>query len=493
MPISRRLYGSISLGFVAAGFLLLAGVVVASLWIANQVRQQTAIIAKNQDISVAANRLGALVERAETGRRGYLITGNVRFADVAQKASTGTEQPMAVLRDNSSRAGDLTFPTVEALVGRRLQNIAQSLAMVREGRREEASGAFLTDQGVEDLTTLRNTLDDLVAAQAGALAASNAAVGAKAKAVVTVTILSAVVLLGLAVASIVLIQRFARDNRSVQAELARLNVDLESVVSERTSDLLAANEEIQRFAYIVSHDLRAPLVNIMGFTSELEAGLAPVQQALDRAREIAAEAITPEADETVRADWPEAIGFIRSATDKMDRLINAILRLSREGRRVLTPQSLNLTEIIAGIADSLRHQTADIGAEIRIGTLPPIVGDRVATEQVFGNLLDNAVKYLAKGRAGVIEVFGRSIEGNAVEISVKDNGRGIGSRDMERIFELFRRSGAQDRPGEGIGLAHVRPLVRRMGGAITCTSELGVGTEFRVVLPKVLRREERGR
>jgi signal transduction histidine kinase len=93
----------------------------------------------------------------------------------------------------------------------------------------------------------------------------------------------------------------------------------------------------------------------------------------------------------------------------------------------------------------------------------------------------------------VIEVFGRTVGANAVEISVKDNGRGIDPRDMERVFELFRRSGPQDRPGEGIGLAHVRPLVRRMGGAITCTSELGVGTEFKVVLPQVLKHDGRGR
>jgi signal transduction histidine kinase len=111
-------------------------------------------------------------------------------------------------------------------------------------------------------------------------------------------------------------------------------------------------------------------------------------------------------------------------------------------------------------------------------------------DQVFGNLVDNAVKYLATGRPGLVEISGRAVGRNA-EFSVRDNGRGIAEHDMDRIFDLFRRSGVQDRPGEGIGLAHVRSLVRRMGGTISCSSTLGSGTEFRVVLPRVMKRDER--
>jgi signal transduction histidine kinase len=106
-------------------------------------------------------------------------------------------------------------------------------------------------------------------------------------------------------------------------------------------------------------------------------------------------------------------------------------------------------------------------------------------DQVFSNLIDNALKYLVDGRPGKIAVLGRR-EAGMVVITVQDNGRGIASRDLERVFELFRRAGNQDRPGEGIGLAHVKALVRRLGGTIECTSNLGEGSVFSVRLPGVL-------
>ncbi len=104
---------------------------------------------------------------------------------------------------------------------------------------------------------------------------------------------------------------------------------------------------------------------------------------------------------------------------------------------------------------------------------------------MFGNLIDNAVKYLKPGRPGRIIV--RSVRaGSRVTIEVQDNGRGIAPQDHERIFELFRRSGVQDQAGDGIGLAHVRALVRRLGGDITVESTLGEGSTFRVRLPRTL-------
>jgi signal transduction histidine kinase len=118
--------------------------------------------------------------------------------------------------------------------------------------------------------------------------------------------------------------------------------------------------------------------------------------------------------------------------------------------------------------------------------LPTVLSDRLALEQVFGNLVDNAVKYRAPGRPPRIAIRARPDRTGSVLIEIEDNGRGIGEQDHERVFDLFRRAGSQDQPGEGIGLAHVRALVRRLGGQITMTSELGVGTTFRVRLPRTL-------
>ena len=169
----------------------------------------------------------------------------------------------------------------------------------------------------------------------------------------------------------------------------------------------------------------------------------------------------------------------------MDRLITAILRLSREGRRVLAPERIDMAVLLGAIADSVRQLADAAGAQISVGDTPPFTSDRLAVEQVFSTLIETALKYLQPGRAGRVTLTGR-IEGDWVRYDVIDNGRGIASRDLERIFELFRRAGPQDTAGEGIGLAHVKALLRRLGGTIVCESIPGEGSTFVVKLPTVL-------
>jgi len=197
------------------------------------------------------------------------------------------------------------------------------------------------------------------------------------------------------------------------------------------------------------------------------------EQAIREARTAAAE------------DLPEAIGFIRASTKKMDGLINAILKISREGRRPMKPETVELGELLEAVAANVHHQVAD-GEVVVAAKIPPVVSDRFSLEQIFGNLLDNAVKYRAD-RPIHIEIAAKPLYGNRVQVDVADNGRGIAEQDHQRVFDLFRRAGTQDMPGEGIGLAHVRTLVRNMGGDIRLESEFGKGTTFSVILPTDIR------
>ncbi len=259
----------------------------------------------------------------------------------------------------------------------------------------------------------------------------------------------------------------------------RLQRRLNDALAERAAELKESNEELQRYAYIVSHDLRAPLVNVMGFTNELKALKPDLLTAGSRPAE------DPER-RRVEQDFDESISFIDVAVAKMEGLIAAILKLSREGRRTFRPEPVPMREMLQGLADALRHQSGEANAEIRIApSLPDIEADRLALEQIFGNLLDNAVKYLDPRRPGLIEVEGELLPGGRARYRVRDNGRGIAPGDHGRIFELFRRSGPQDRPGEGIGLAHVKALVRALGGRIEVDSALAEGTTFIVTLPLV--------
>jgi signal transduction histidine kinase len=182
------------------------------------------------------------------------------------------------------------------------------------------------------------------------------------------------------------------------------------------------------------------------------------------------------------ADFSEALGFIKSSIGRMDRLISAILNLTREGRREFHPEKIDTRDFVEAIVSSLAHQAAEAQAEIHIEPLPAIISDRLALEQIFSNLIDNAIKYLKSGVPGVVRIRGRTKLGYAI-FEISDNGRGIDPKDHQRIFDLFRRAGTQDKPGQGIGLAHVRALVRRLGGTMSVSSELNAGSTFTITLP----------
>lgn len=277
---------------------------------------------------------------------------------------------------------------------------------------------------------------------------------------------------------------YTRELGASRHALRRANTGLEAAVQERTAQLSRANSEIQRFAYIVSHDLRSPLVNVMGFTAELETATKTLDDLLEKANRERPETVSDEARTIIQDDLPEAIHFIRSSTEKMDRLINAILRLSRLGRRELMPEWLDLNTLVQEVIDTLRIRIDEAGGEVEIeGVLPKIYSDRVAVEQILANLIENAIKYSHKDRAPYISIHARS-HGPRIDIVVADNGRGIDARDHERVFDLFRRSGTQDKTGEGIGLAHVRALAYRLDGTVTLESALGIGATFTINLPR---------
>ncbi len=249
-------------------------------------------------------------------------------------------------------------------------------------------------------------------------------------------------------------------------------------------ELQQANEEVKSFASILSHDLRSPLVNVKGFVGELRHAVTTLQPLLDGTQ---AEPLTPEQQqlvkETFSADIPEALDFIDASVRKMDRLIQAILTLSRLGRRELKPEPLPLGPLVEEQIESLRFQLERRQATITVGELPVVLADRTAMEQIFGNLIGNAVNYLVPERPGRITI--RADEGvNEVQIHISDNGRGIDSADFPKVFAIFRRAGPQDVPGEGMGLAFVQTLVRRHGGRIWFQSALGVGSTFSIALPR---------
>jgi signal transduction histidine kinase len=467
---------------VVVGF----GIVVAAAVAAGLAFQQnldfSERVANTRSVQQALFEYSLLNERLEVARRGYLLAQDQRFATVyreaAQQLPPALDRVADLTRDNPNQQG-----RVAIMRGLLATQLATGRATFDAAARGERGTFFGEDDTVVATRRVRMLSAEMAAEESELLAAQDTA---RAASVTTFRIagLSALGLLALvAIGSVTVLARYTRDLNASRAELETLNTGLEEAVQERTADLQRANDEIQRFAYIVSHDLRSPLVNVMGFTTELEAAAKPLDTLVDRIAKEAPQLLDGDAQRAVQEDIPESLRFIRTSTQKMDRLINAILQLSRQGRRVLTRERIDLNALLAAQVASLQHRLDELGGKIEIAPgLPGLVSDRLALEQILANLIENALKYRRPGVAPEIQVRGRVFAGRVL-IEIQDNGRGIDPKDHERIFELFRRSGSQDQPGEGIGLAHVRALTYRLGGLITVDSKLGEGATFRVSLP----------
>jgi len=249
-------------------------------------------------------------------------------------------------------------------------------------------------------------------------------------------------------------------------------------------DMQSSNEELKAFIYSVSHDLRAPLVNVKGFSVELANSMNELDTVLKEGGAGLETELRKRLARIFEVDVKEALRYIAMSVDRMDGLINALLKLSRMGRRDLRFEKVDAGPLVRSLVETFTHQIESRGVVVTIGALPLVVADRVSLEQIMGNLIDNALKYLHTGRAGTIEIIAERSSSETV-FHVRDNGRGIAKDDVTKVFEIFRRAGTQNIPGEGMGLAYVKALVRRHGGRIWCESELGVGTTFSFTIPRM--------
>ncbi len=476
---AERRFRRIVNGLVVLGFLavLLAGIAAAVVMIRGQ--EIVNSIEHTYAVERQVTELRLALEEMRSARRGAVLK-------IANDSGRTYDQAVASLYTAIESAGRLT--TDNPVQQRNVAQLRQRAGRLDARFRASMLPGFISSPGSETSRQgLAGEVQDIairmLAHERSLLAQRQASQRASVGSLYLIVIVAGALLVLVGFASLWVIRRYTGELNVSRAQLQRLNEDLEGAVAERTVDLQRANDEIQRFAYIVSHDLRSPLVNVMGFTAELDAAIKPLSALVDSIEAEAPALMTADAREAVRSDLPEAVGFIRTSTQKMDRLINAILRLSREGRRPITAEPIDMASLARTVVDGVQHRIDELGIEVEIGSpMPTIVTDRLAIEQILSNLVENAIKYRHPERTGFIRISGAEQNGRIV-IDVADNGRGIEKRDHERVFDLFRRSGQQDQPGEGIGLAHVRALAYRLGGTISVDSELGKGATFRINLP----------
>lgn len=247
-------------------------------------------------------------------------------------------------------------------------------------------------------------------------------------------------------------------------------------------ELKMSNEELKSFAYIVSHDLRAPLINIKGFSGELRYAVNEIRSLIGDEKFNIDKELSDKINTLYSDDIDEALDFINSSSNMMDTLITAILQLSRIGRQEMKPEPVAMDGLVNDALMSLAHQIEKKKVNVTVGELPEVIADRTSMKQIIGNLLDNAIKYLDRKEKAELKITSEQRRDERV-FHVTDNGPGIEKGDQQKIFEIFRRSGKQAVPGEGMGLAYVKTLVRRHGGHIWCESEPGSGSTFSFSIP----------
>lgn len=429
---------------------------------------------------------------AETAQRGFILTNKEAYLEPYEAALGQFAEDTADLRPRTAEVDEgraIAPGPVEDLIKlgqTRMDLIGHNLAGFRVGQFDKATLVAALDRGKELMDQIRQKGAVIRDVAASVRIARAAAMRDAASLLTTMITLGVAMIVVLTTGAAMVMIRHVKEIEEARRELIETNQELESRVRERTEAVMRTNDELQRYAYIVSHDLRAPLVNIMGFTSELESSTERLTAYVKKVGGNADDPDRADALVAVDEDIPEALGFIRSSMKRMDSLITEILKLSRAGRRVLEPVPLDMQSLVSECIDSIRQKFAEAGADVRIeGRLPDVVSDRSALQQVFTNLLDNATKYLKDDRPGQIVIRGRLDRGAAV-FEVEDNGRGVAEADSERIFELFRRAGVQDKPGDGIGLAHTRMLSRRLGGDVRVRSDGETGTTFVVTIARDL-------
>lgn len=278
------------------------------------------------------------------------------------------------------------------------------------------------------------------------------------------------------------IEHYNAEIREKNAELEGYGQKLEQQVHERTATLSAANEEIKSFAYIVSHDLRSPLVNLKGFAGELDYTLQEISARVEAIQSRLDEGEAEKMASLIKEDIPESMRFINNAVEKMDHMLSSILKLSRLGKRELAFESVDLEAVCRDALSSLTYQLEKFHVKTVLEYLPTIRNDRLVMGQIMGNLIGNAVKYLDPERSGMIRIWSED-SASGITIYVRDNGMGIQPHEKEKVFQIFRRGRHESVQGEGMGLAYVLTLVRAQGGNIYFEPAPDCGTVFAVFLP----------
>lgn len=398
-----------------------------------------------------------LIIDSETGFRGYIITNNEVYLGPWVKAQSKffilADKIIDLVKDNPIQQKEIR--EIKTLYTGWNENAEATIAYRKKFKQPSPDEMITARKAIMD--SIRRNFDEFIERERGFRNKRWAEAEQASRDAVVVTLALGIVLgISLAVMSILQLRRLSRNYSEAYSSLAAATDHLEETVALRTHELTLVNKELEAFSYSVSHDLRAPLRGIDGFSQIL---------AEEYSDKLDGEAI-------------KYLGFIRSGVQRMGVLIDDLINLSRLTRAEFRKEDVEISQVASGIIADLKQNEPQRKFEFT-NFLPQIVSaDPGLLRAALQNLISNAWKYSRTREVSIIEL-GQIYKDGKVTFYVKDNGVGFDMRFYDKLFQPFQRLHPKEQfDGSGIGLATVGRIIRRHNGSIWGESELGKGSTF---------------
>jgi len=436
---------------------------------------------QNMEEIVAANgnllrlrRVQLLIRDAETGQRGYILTGERSYRIPYDVALSELDAALADLDRSlrSARIPDTLREDFARAIGTKGDALSSTLAFAEQNGFSAAERIMEEDNGQRYMDDIRDSgqaindelIESIIEAQSAFRRSNN-----QSRVTLLVSVIASVLLLA---GFLYLLRVDFRHKEVVHRLLHTQATQLEETVLDRTRELEQLNEqyknsnqELESFAYVVSHDLQEPLRKIQAFGDRLATRYGSLL------------------DETAQ----DYIARMRQAALRMSTLLTDLLEFSRVNTRGLKLVEIDLNEKFKNVVDDLEIGIAQAEARVTAESLPTVRADAVQMRQLFQNLVANGIKFRRPGVTAELHVSGRVLEAGSepiAELTFSDNGIGFDEKYRERIFVPFQRLHDRNEfPGSGMGLAICRRICERHGGSIAVRSIPGVGSNFIVRLP----------
>lgn len=433
------------------------------LWTRSQYRDRVAWVTHTQRVLSTIDNLVLAMTRAETNQRGYLLTGAEPYLVPLRDAERSLSERVVDLRSLTTDTPDARgqVETLERLTQGKLTEVHRTIDLRSHGDTEAANALVRSNEGLQLMDRINEAASELRKREESRLTERLRDQYLRDVEVTLAVLGSVACMLALLAWSAFLIERYARQRDTADAELSALNRDLERRVAERTESLMRSNLDLQQFAYAASHDLQEPLRVVASYVDLLR---KRYQGRLD-------------------ADADVYIRFAVDGAKRMQELVNDLLAYAKAGTQALNREIVETDTLVSEVLNSLRETVRETEAVVTHGPLPPVWADRLKLSLVFQNLIANAIKFTSEGQPPVVEV---GCKDGFLEhhFFVRDRGIGFDQEYADRIFLLFQRLHSGDRyPGTGIGLALSKRIVEGHGGRIWAESKAGEGATFHFTLP----------